>query len=125
VPRPKGWREANIEQARANERAYYHRNKDKCIARSKEYQLRSKYGITSADREHMLSEQGFSCAICKDDAPGGSGTWHVDHCHATGVVRGLLCTRCNTGLGQFRDNTEFLSNAIAYLNDPRRTEGPV
>jgi hypothetical protein len=125
VPRPKGWRAANIEQARANERAYYHRNKDKCIARSKEYQLKSKYGITSDDRDAMLASQEFRCAICKDDAPGGHGTWHVDHCHDTGAVRGLLCTRCNMGLGQFRDNTEFLSNAIAYLNEPRRTEGPV
>jgi Recombination endonuclease VII len=131
MPRPKGWRDANIEKARANERAYYHRNKEKCIERSKTYQLRTKYGITPEQRDEMLAAQNFRCAICNDDAPGGPGTWHVDHCHDTGNVRGLLCTRCNTGLGQFRDNTDFPAKAISYLksdrdkNDARRAEGSV
>ncbi|MFI9123902.1 endonuclease VII domain-containing protein [Streptomyces bikiniensis] len=84
------------------------------------------YGVatprSTRDRElYGLSHEGSAllrateeCHICGAGESGGHG-WHVDHCHATGVVRGLLCARCNLGLGHFRDNPEILSAAIAYL----------
>lgn len=74
-----------------------------------------KYGITIADYERMLAEQGGVCAICRSKDPGPKGTFHIDHCHTTGRVRGLLCTRCNPGLGYFQDDPELLSSAISYL----------
>ncbi len=73
------------------------------------------YGVTPERMAEMLTEQDGRCAICRTDSPGGKGDWHVDHCHATNRVRGLLCHRCNLGLGMFRDSAEFLTAAIDYL----------
>lgn len=58
----------------------------------------------------MLAEQKGLCAICRE-APAK----HVDHDHATGRVRGLLCFNCNGALGQFRDRTDLMLRAVAYL----------
>lgn len=77
--------------------------------------LRAAYGITLDDYEDMLAGQGGGCAICKAVESGGKGRFHVDHCHEGGQIRGLLCTRCNTGLGQFLDDPDRLRAAIAYL----------
>jgi hypothetical protein len=68
---------------------------------------------------HILAEQENCCAICGSTATGSKnkGQFSVDHDHITGKIRGLLCTRCNTGLGSFRDNKEFLRKAISYLED--------
>lgn len=77
---------------------------------SRHYHLRRRYGIGQADFEYLLAEQGGVCAICEAANPE-----HVDHDHATGRVRGILCFNCNGGLGQFRDNAEYLGNAIDYL----------
>ena len=53
------------------------------------------------------------CDICARKIKGR--TIHIDHCHSTGIVRGLLCQRCNTALGMFGDSTFMLGRAIAYL----------
>lgn len=74
------------------------------------------YGLALADYDAMLVAQNNLCAICRVDKPGGNSThWHVDHNHVTGQVRGLLCGRCNLGLGYFRDDTGRLASAITYL----------
>ena len=79
--------------------------------------LRSKYGITLADQERMLVEQGGRCAICRTDRWGGQyNSPVIDHCHATGKVRGILCQRCNVGLGKFGDSPHLLDAATRYLN---------
>jgi len=72
----------------------------------------TKYGITSADYERMLAEQSGLCKICEDVM---SPLPHIDHDHTTGKVRGLLCARCNRGIGQFRDAPKLLLAAVAYL----------
>lgn len=59
----------------------------------------------------MTSAQENACAICK----GTTSTLCIDHDHSSGVVRGLLCSNCNTGIGLFKDDPTRLSNAIAYL----------
>jgi len=75
----------------------------------------------------MFEEQNVECQICnvklnKNRYVGDMAV--VDHCHATGKIRGLLCNSCNRGLGYFRDNPKFLSNAISYLTEQeKRTEG--
>lgn len=75
-------------------------------------QLRTKYRITKADYDAMLVRQGGVCALCKKTS---DKTLHVDHCHATGAVRGLLCGMCNVGLGCFKDDKTLLKRAISYL----------
>lgn len=62
----------------------------------------------------MLVEQGNQCAICGKDFHQRKVP-HVDHDHATGVVRGLLCRACNIGLGKFEDNVEALRRAADYV----------
>jgi hypothetical protein len=77
------------------------------------YYLR-KYNITLEDVKFMLKQQNCTCAICKSKFKNGKDT-HVDHCHITGKVRGLLCTCCNLGLGKFKDSTDLLESAQKYL----------
>lgn len=78
--------------------------------------LRVKYGLTLEEYEAMLAKQGGKCAICcTSEWPGRHNRPHVDHCHTTGRVRGILCTSCNSGLGRFRDRIDLLEAAIVYL----------
>ena len=79
---------------------------------------KKRYGITVDDYNSMLEEQGHRCAICKAESPDKRCVrFHVDHCHTTGKVRGLLCNNCNIGLGKFQDNPQFLIEAAKYLNE--------
>lgn len=109
---------------------FFHRNKNnpdglvwecKSCANLKRSQRKkdarpSMYGITWGDYDRFLEEQGGRCAICLADQPSATReVWCIDHCHETGVVRGLLCHECNTGLGKFRDNIANLTRAQAYL----------
>lgn len=75
--------------------------------------LKRKYGITLEIYEKMYEEQKGLCAVCKC-VPDGRGLV-VDHDHATGKIRGLLCVNCNSMLGMSGDKTEVLRNAIDYL----------
>lgn len=83
-----------------------------------------RYGLSPERYEAIRAEQGEQCAICAAEQPGGNGAWHVDHDHATGEVRGLLCLKCNAGLGQLQDSVEVLARAIAYLNAPPASRVP-
>lgn len=79
---------------------------------SRHYHLVRRYGIGAAEVEGMIERQGGACLICLrplGDKP------HVDHCHETGQVRGVLCFNCNGGLGQFRDDAALLLRAVEYL----------
>jgi Recombination endonuclease VII len=68
------------------------------------------------DYRRMLSKQNGACAICKQVF---QETLAVDHCHTTGKVRGLLCRKCNTGLGNYGDDPGRLREAAAYLEASR------
>lgn len=71
--------------------------------------LKSRWGLTREDYERMLVVQGGMCAVCREREPD-----HVDHDHATGAVRGLLCRRCNVGLPMI-ENVEIRQRALEYL----------
>lgn len=108
--RQRAWVGENRERVRANDRARW-KTTDRWASH-----IRRAYGITPADYDRMLSEQGGQCGICPASKPGGnSARFHVDHCHASGKVRGLLCSRCNQMLGQAHDDVTILSAAILYL----------
>jgi hypothetical protein len=78
------------------------------------HHIMAKYGISKEEYERMFEEQDGLCAICRR-APGEKGILHIDHCHKSKRLRGLLCGHCNRALGIFGDNIESLKNAIAYL----------
>lgn len=84
-------------------------------AKNKDCKLRKTYGITLEEYNAMLESQGGVCAICGGTEPAEGRMMAVDHCHATGKVRGILCSCCNRALGLFRDNTDYLKSAINYL----------
>jgi hypothetical protein len=108
----------NKERINAYARAWKKKNPEKAKAagrRSERKRKLKRYGLTPETYEQMFQEQNNKCAICLGDNSSSKRDWHIDHCHETGVVRGILCHHCNIGLGQFRDNVEHLKNAIAYL----------
>ncbi|WP_438948110.1 endonuclease VII domain-containing protein [Streptomyces olivaceus] len=72
--------------------------------------LKRQYGITEVERDALVASQGGACCICLA-APAA----HVDHCHETGRVRGVLCFSCNAALGQFKDRPDAIRRAAAYL----------
>lgn len=74
----------------------------------------AKYNITQETFDNMLLTQEGKCAICADTL---TEKFTVDHNHDTGKVRGLLCYKCNSGIGLLKDSVELLSLAIKYLNE--------
>lgn len=87
------------------------------VGGSRNYHLKRRYAITGAQADAMLAEQDGLCAVCRV-APAA----HVDHDHATGKVRGLLCFNCNGGLGQFKDRIDVLEAGVDYLRSHAVTE---
>lgn len=84
-------------------------------AKNKDKHLRKMYGITLEQYNEMLAKQGGVCAICGGTEKIKGRLMAVDHCHATGAVRGILCSHCNRALGFFRDDVESLKRALKYL----------
>lgn len=84
--------------------------------------LRYRYKISVNDFWQLYTQQKGCCAICKVNFNlSTESTWRpktvvIDHCHESDKVRGILCSLCNTGLGSFKDDINFLSSAIQYLN---------
>ena len=94
---------------------YNRQNPEGQRRRMRKWTLKHKYGITIEDYEQMLADQGGGCAICGTDTPGGGGTFHVDHCHESGKVRGVLCNNCNLGIGFLQEQLELFDIAKSYL----------
>lgn len=82
-------------------------------SRATQYHLKAAYGLTLEAYAAMSAAQNGLCAICRN--PPGKQRFHVDHDHATGKVRALLCYSCNVMLGYARDRIDTLKAAIAYL----------
>lgn len=95
------------------------RNRDK----RREYAFRSglkrKYGLTEETLQVLIQSQGGKCAVCRDVLRREKRGTHIDHDHVTGAIRGVLCVKCNAGLGQFRDSPEILRAAAQYIVDRR------
>ena len=90
------WRKRNPQKRRESHLAYF-------------------YGLSPDGYRQLLSDQGGKCAICQTNVPGHKGNFVVDHNHKTGKVRGLLCAKCNAGLGHFRDKPTVIEAALSYL----------
>lgn len=114
------YRAANVDLIRQQQATWRAANKQELKRRNFE----KSYNITWSEREQMLADQGGVCAICKSPDPKGPD-WHMDHGHSCcpekakscgECLRGLLCGRCNVGIGCFSDNTETMLSAIDYIN---------
>lgn len=111
------WRAANPDRAKAATAASNaKRSQDpEHRQRKRDNELRRVYGLTRAELDAMLEAQNHLCAICGNGHVGVGTRLHVDHCHASGKVRALLCGKCNTLIGLADDSPERLELAAAYL----------
>ena len=110
--RSASWRRNNPERSKSAALSWYRNNTSKV----RDTKLKRTYGIGQLDYLALLLKQNYKCAICGTlDSKCHSGRFHIDHCHKTKKIRGLLCTTCNTALGKFHDSTQLLQNAIHYL----------
>jgi len=107
-------------------RKYNEDNRERLALQNKEYRLRNaarlrdaalkaEYGITLVDYNALLIKQEHKCAICKGDEAETIRGLYVDHNHRTGRVRGLLCQKCNSGVGFLQDSITLMQSAISYL----------
>ena len=108
----------NLPEFQAQRQSYYRANREQWrrhgeLAKIRRVKQVKAYGISAAEQEALLEKQGHVCALCGD--PPGRRRLSVDHDHATGRVRGMLCGRCNTALGSFKDNPELCERAASYL----------
>jgi len=125
--------ERNAEARREHARDYRKENpgSDKRTASDRTHEWRKQslkaYGMTVAEYDEMLVKQGGKCAVCVRPERKQRGDQilrlSVDHDHDTGEVRGLLCSTCNTGLGQFRDDPDLLISAAAYIMEHKSVLG--
>jgi hypothetical protein len=76
---------------------------------------RRRNGVDPDAAEAALSEHDKTCGCCGTDKPGGRFSWNVDHDHATGRIRGVLCQNCNTAIGKLGDTLEGVLRAVRYL----------
>lgn len=119
------WKRQCKECRAAIQRDYVNRQTDVIYKRNKTWRdgggrrrssMNQYNGMTPERYDSMLESQGFVCAVCHKETCARDGRgFAVDHCHETGVVRGLLCTNCNVGLAQFEDDIDRLDAARAYL----------
>ena len=118
-PRNKSSRDGRHAYCKPCHNARGKESKQRLYGGSRHYHLMRRYGIGAADFDQLVEKQGGVCAIC-----GRAEPEHVDHSHATGEVRGILCFNCTGGLGQFRDSIDALRAAVEYLgaHDPVAAE---
>jgi hypothetical protein len=107
--RRRAYREAHKEQMRGYMKVYNKTHKERLRKQSREY----RYGVTPEMYEGLSREQSGRCAICRQSPI--RRHLAVDHCHDTGVIRGLLCHRCNTAIGLLRNDAAKCRHAAEYL----------
>lgn len=113
----KKWSLVNKDKRRISRKKSYHKNilknKEKSkISRYKTH-IKYKYGITQEIYNDLFLKQEGRCAICNKTS---NRKLYIDHNHTTDKVRGLLCMKCNAGLGMFDDSIFYLINACSYLH---------
>ena len=115
------------EQSQTRHAEYQRTWRKKTFEQSKNSDLKKNFGITLEDYQLMLDKQNGVCAICGQKekrihrATGAPMNLAVDHDHTTGAVRGLLCSPCNHGIGNFFESEVLLSRASEYLKSYKET----
>ena len=147
--RKKAYREANKEKLALQKRKYYQANREKCLGQSVKYRkdnvqyfkdynkkryrenkiamreqkLQTAYKIGLIEYNEFFIIQSGQCAICGKHQKELKKRLHVDHDHKTGKVRGLLCNRCNLGLGTLGDSVDTIQKTLAYLENNHGING--
>jgi hypothetical protein len=111
----RSWRMNNREKHNKQSAESQARNKHKHINRIRNTHLLKKYGITLEQKVSMIKSQNSKCAICDKEFESTRST-HVDHCHTTGKVRGILCNVCNTKLGWYEAYKAAIENYMINFN---------
>jgi len=111
--RVRRWQLENAERYRAKQLEYAASGRKQIVDRKSH--LKRKYGMTLEGYDRMFEAQNGVCAICLEVRP-DDRTLHVDHDHETGVIRGLLCFRCNNALGDLREDVDLFQAAANYLD---------
>jgi hypothetical protein len=108
------------EEIKQKHRIYYNKVRLVAIKRTRDTELKKKFSITRDILNSMIDRCGNMCEICGASPTNGRGL-AIDHNHSTGIVRGLLCFRCNSAIGQLKADVTTLniSNALEYI---KRTE---
>lgn len=106
------YREKNRLKIRARSKKWYLEN----IPKARNRHLLDKYDLSLDQYNELLKSQNNMCAICSRLKPNQTtNNLHVDHCHKTGKIRGLLCDKCNRGLGFFSEDISLFQKAIEYV----------
>lgn len=106
-------RERHPERVKDIKRRSYLKHREKRIAVNNAARLRRRYGLTPGQYEAMVVAQHGRCAICQD----ASSRLVIDHCHASGVVRALLCGPCNRMIGLGKERADVLRKAADYCEN--------
>ncbi len=95
------------------------KNRKKYLDSTTNSSLKIKYGIGLEQYQELLAKQNNCCKICKAITPGRKDVkrFAVDHCHTTGKIRGLLCSKCNTAIGLLNENPLLFEEAKKYLEE--------
>lgn len=99
--------------------SYKHFSEDQHRVRAREQSLIKEYNITIHEYNAMFNNQNGCCAICNTHQSSLKRPLDVDHDHNTGKIRGLLCFKCNTGIGLLQEDPGILNKAIEYLVELR------
>ena len=113
------WQRANREKSSNAAKRWQALNPEKCKVANRRRALKRNYGLSTEQFDEMFAKQNGCCAICGQPEQ-DKRRLDVDHNHETDVVRALLCSGCNAGLGQFGDRVETLQRAVAYLTTHNR-----
>jgi len=114
----KRWQQANADYLNAYRREYNATPERKRALRDGYY--RRTFGISADDFDALLASQDGGCAIC-GGVPEREASFHLDHDHLSGSIRGILCLSCNQALGHFRDDPTVLQRAADYVRGGRAT----
>lgn len=109
-------KERRRRQVREANRRYRARHRERWLAIRRRSELKCRYGITPEERTALLVAQGHKCASCKNPLTLGN----VDHCHTSGMVRGIICHGCNIAIGHANDDPTRLRRMAAYLEKNMR-----
>lgn len=135
IDRVKKYKELNLDKIKATYKKYTVKNKSKILIKIKNWKklnkdrvkihqhnkhLKQKYGITRTKFLELCALQSNKCAICGSDNKGRSLC--VDHNHNTKKIREMLCTSCNAGLGNFKENIKIIQKALDYINKHKAME---